>query len=131
LKTFIWIKEKIRNKILHLTKFVKANPFKAIMATFGETIKKYREERQLPLRTVASYLDIDQAVLSKMEHNKRTATKEQVKKLAKYFEANEKTLLILWLSDKVIGEIKDEEFADDALKVAEQEIKYIKRKKRK
>lgn len=101
------------------------------MPTFGETIKKHREERQLPLRTVASYLDIDQAVLSKMEHNKRTATKEQVKKLAKYFETNEKELLIIWLSDRVVYEIKDEEFADDALKVAEQEIKYLKKQKKK
>ena len=101
------------------------------MPTFGVTIKKFREEKQLPLRTVASYLDIDQAVLSKMEHNKRTATKEQVKKLAKYFEANEKELLILWLSDRVVDEIKDEEFANDALKVAEQEIKYIKMQKKK
>lgn len=101
------------------------------MPTFGETIKKYREERHLPLRTVASYLDIDQAVLSKMEHNKRTATKEQVKKLAKYFDADEKELLILWLSDRVVYVIKYEEFATDALKVAEQEIKYIKKQKTK
>lgn len=98
------------------------------MPTFGETIKKYREERQLPLRIVASYLDIDQAVLSKMEHNKRTATKEQVKKLAKYFETNEKELLILWISDRIVYEIKDEEFATDALKVAEEEIKYLTKK---
>ena len=101
------------------------------MPTFGETIKKYREEQQLPLRIVSAYLDIDQAVLSKMEHNKRTATKEQVKKLAKYFDADEKELLILWLSDRVVYEIRDEEYATDALKVAEQEIKYITKNKAK
>lgn len=101
------------------------------MPTFGETIKKYREEKQLPLRIVSAYLDIDQAVLSKMEHNKRTATKEQVKKLAKYFDADEKELLILWLSDRVVYELRDEEYATDALKVAEQEIKYITKNKAK
>lgn len=99
------------------------------MPTFRETIKKYREEKQLPLRIVAAYLDIDQAVLSKMENNKRTATKKQVIKLAEYFNANEKELLILWLSGRVVYEIRDEEYAGDALKVAEQEIKYITKKK--
>lgn len=96
-----------------------------IMETFGETIKKYREKRQLPLRTIAAYLDIDQAVLSKMEHNKRIATKEQVKKLAQYFNIDEKELLVIWLSDRVVYEIKDEEYANDALKVAEKQIKYL------
>lgn len=95
------------------------------MPTLGETIKKFREEKQLPLRTVASYLDIDQAILSKMENSKRIATKEQVKKLAKFFDADEKELLVIWLSDRIIYEIKDEEYADDALKVAEKEIKYL------
>ena len=97
------------------------------MSSLGESIKKLREENNLPLRTVASFLDIDQAILSKMEHGKRLATKDQVKKLAAYFKTNEKALLVKWLSDKVLDEIKDEEYADAALKVAEKQIKYLKK----
>lgn len=97
------------------------------MSSLGESIKKLREENNLPLRTVASFLDIDQAILSKMEHGKRLATKDQVKKLATYFKTNEKALLVKWLSDKVLYEIKDEEYADAALKVAEKQIKYLKK----
>lgn len=97
------------------------------MASFGETIKKHREEKQLPLRTVASFLDIDQAILSKMEHGKRKANKEQVIKLAEFFKTNEKELLVIWLSDRVVYEIKDEEFANDALKVAEKQINFLKK----
>jgi transcriptional regulator with XRE-family HTH domain len=97
------------------------------MSSLGESIKKLREVNNLPLRTVASFLDIDQAILSKMEHGKRLATKDQVKKLALYFKTNEKALLVKWLSDKVLYEIKDEEYADAALKVAEKQIKYLKK----
>jgi hypothetical protein len=35
-------------------------------------------------------------------------------------------LLVAWLSDKIVYELTDEEFADKALKVAEEKIKYVK-----
>jgi cytoskeletal protein RodZ len=37
------------------------------MDSLGETIRKQREDKELPPRTVAAYLDIDQAILSKIE----------------------------------------------------------------
>ena len=37
------------------------------MDSLGETIRQLREDKKLPLRTVAAFLDIDQAILSKME----------------------------------------------------------------
>lgn len=33
------------------------------METLGDKIRKLREEKNVPLRTVAAYLDIDQAIL--------------------------------------------------------------------
>jgi HTH-type transcriptional regulator, competence development regulator len=38
---------------------------------------------------------------------------------------NEKELLINYLSDKVLYDLKDEALAPDALKVAEQKMKYL------
>lgn len=99
------------------------------MDSFGSQIKQLREQLQLPLRTVAAFLDIDQASLSKIEHGRRKASREQVIKLAKYFNSNENQLLVTWLSDKLAHEIQDEDLAKQALKAAEKKVDYLKKKK--
>jgi predicted nucleotidyltransferase len=94
------------------------------MDNLGETIRKLREENKLPLRTVAAYLDIDQAILSKMERGQRRATREQVVKLAQYFRVNEPDLLVNWLADKLVYELADEQVALKALQVVEAQVAY-------
>jgi predicted nucleotidyltransferase/plasmid maintenance system antidote protein VapI len=94
------------------------------MKTFGETIRKYREDRKLPLRKVAAFLDIDQAILSKMERGQRRATREQAAKLAGFFEVDASGLLVQWLSDKLVYELQDEDVALQALTVAEEKVIY-------
>ena len=96
------------------------------MDGLGETIRKLREEKGLPLRTVSAYLDIDQAILSKIERGQRNASREQVIKLADFFKVKENDLLVFWLSYKLVYEIANEEIALKALKVAEEKVKYIK-----
>lgn len=95
------------------------------MESFGSRIKQLREQEQLPLRTVAAYLDIDQAILSKIEHGHRKATRNQVIQLANYFKTNENDLIVLWLSDKVAYEIQNEDLAQQALKAAEKKVAYF------
>ena len=68
-------------KHLYLTQFVKLILFK--MLNFGETIRKLRVEKKIALRKVSAYMDLDQAILSKIERGKRQATRLQVIKLAK------------------------------------------------
>ena len=99
------------------------------MSTFGQKIRSLRESRDLLLRQVASKIEIDQALLSKIERGERIATKSQVISLADYFEIDERQLLTLWLGEKIAYEIKDEEIANDALKVAEETIQYLNTKK--
>ncbi|NVO04262.1 MAG: nucleotidyltransferase domain-containing protein [Bacteroidetes bacterium] len=99
------------------------------MDNFGEKIRKMRESASLPLRTVAAFLDIDQAILSKVERGQRKASRSQVIKLAKYFKANEDDLLVAWLSDKLVYEVGDEKIAIKAIKVAEEKVAYITFKK--
>jgi transcriptional regulator with XRE-family HTH domain len=94
------------------------------MDNLGETIRKLREEKELPLRTVSAYLDIDQAILSKIERGQRNASREQVVKLAEYFKVKESDLLVSWLSDKLVYEVADEQVALKALQVAEEKVKY-------
>lgn len=98
------------------------------MKSLGDILRDLREMKQLPLRTVAAYLDIDQAILSRIERGQRKASRKQVVRLAEYFNVNEDELIIAWLSDKVVYELSDECNAIDALKVAEEKVKYNKTK---
>lgn len=97
----------------------------------GEKLRKLREENELPLRKVAALLDMDVAILSKMERGERKMTKEVVQKLAKIYKYNEDELMVLFLSDKIVYELRDETLSMDALKVAEEKIKYQKNKRKK
>src|SRR6185437_12158672 len=101
------------------------------MVSLCETIRKLREDKELPLRTIAAFLDIDQAILSKIERGQRKPTREQVVKLAEYFKVKENDLLVAWLSDKLVYEVEDEEMALKAVRVAEERVKYITKNKSK
>jgi HTH-type transcriptional regulator, competence development regulator len=94
------------------------------LISIGEQIRKLRENKGLPLRKVAAQLDIDQSILSKIERGERKATRNQVIQIARIFNVDEKELLINYLSDKVLYDLKDEVFASDVLKVAEKKIEY-------
>lgn len=96
------------------------------MKTFGETIRTSRESKGLFLRQVAAAMDIDQALISKFEKGDRKPSKEQVEKFAAFFGINKDELITIWLSDKIIYTIQGEKNAEQALKVAEQKIKYLK-----
>ncbi len=99
------------------------------MDNLGETLRKLREEKRLPLRIVASYLGIDQAILSKVERGQRKLNREQVVKLAQYFQIKEEILLVLWLSDRLVYELEDEDLALNALQMAEEHVAYAAFKK--
>ncbi len=94
------------------------------MNSFGDKIRKLREHKKLPLHTVAAYLNIDQAILSKIERGQRKASREQVVMLAKYFKVKKNELIIAWLSDKLVYEVEDEKSALEALQAAEEKIAY-------
>jgi len=94
------------------------------MQTFGKIIKAEREKKGLFLRQVASALDVDQALISKFEKGDRKPSKEQVIKFANFFEIDKDELITAWLSDKIIYTLQGEANAENALKVAEQRIKY-------
>ena len=94
------------------------------MQTIGELIRSLREKEGYPLRKVAAFLDIDQAVLSKIERGQRKLKKEQVVKLSDFFNYSEKEMLITFLSDRIIYEISNEDYAKEALKAAEEKMEY-------
>lgn len=97
---------------------------------FGEKIKQLRKVNRLLQRQVASQLEIDTPMLSKIERGDRKAKKEQVLLFAKILDANKQELLTLWLADQVVEVVQNEDFALGAMQVAEQEIKYENSKKK-
>jgi HTH-type transcriptional regulator, competence development regulator len=53
---------------------------------FGAWLRQLREERGLPLRTVAAAAEMDQAHLSKVELGQRLPTAGQTSAIAKFFK---------------------------------------------
>ncbi|MFL0351947.1 helix-turn-helix domain-containing protein [Xanthomarina sp. GH4-25] len=96
--------------------------------TFGEYIREIREEKQLLLREVASQMNIDTALLSKIERSTRIARKEQVEALAKALKQNKSELLQYWLADKIVFMLKEEKNITEILKIVEQKINRLSKK---
>jgi predicted nucleotidyltransferase len=92
--------------------------------SIGNTLRRLRVEKKLPLRKVASWVDVDVAILSKMERGERRLTKAMVQKLAKLYEYDVDELLVLYLRDKVLYEVGDDHLALKALHVAERAVSY-------
>jgi hypothetical protein len=55
-------------------------------------------------------------------------TKEQLYIFAKIYKLNVEELLVLWLAEKIYKNIENEDFPLEALKVAEEKVKYYKNK---
>ncbi len=96
------------------------------MKTVGDVIRNKREELGLLLRHVSAKLDIDQAILSKIERGERRLNKTIIIQLADVLKLDKNQLLVDYLSEKIAYEIADEECASQALKAAEKKVKYIK-----
>lgn len=85
---------------------------------FADKIRQLREEKQLLQRQLASALEVDTPMYSKIERGDRSAKREQVLIIAKILSVNENELLILWLADKIFDVIANEkELAIKALDV--------------
>ncbi|TAH25328.1 MAG: XRE family transcriptional regulator [Cytophagales bacterium] len=95
------------------------------MNSLGEKIRTIRESKSLLLRQVAAYLEIDTALISKIERGERRLTREQVIKLAKFYNVTEEELLTLWLSDKLLDTIENDPFAMQGLNKAKTILKTL------
>jgi transcriptional regulator with XRE-family HTH domain len=105
------------------------------MKTFGETIREMREARGLLLREVAAKLEVDPSYLSRIESGAKRPTREQVVTLAAVLHEDKDKLLVLYLGERVVYELRDaDDLAIEAILVAEKRIRYsankISKKKR-
>ena len=89
----------------------------------GERIKELRAEHGVLQRQLAALLEIDTPMFSKIERGDRRAKRTQVIQLAEYFNIDKNELLTLWLADKVLDAVEDEdELKHDAIEVAQKKI---------
>lgn len=96
------------------------------MATqFGDRIRYLRIKQNLLLRQVASKLDVDTSIISKIERGERPIKKEQIAILANILRVDKEELLTLWLADQVYNVIEGEPLADEALKSVSRKIRKI------
>ncbi|WP_445749308.1 helix-turn-helix domain-containing protein [Polaribacter sp.] len=94
---------------------------------FGEHIRQLREQNKLLLRHLASELDIDTAMMSKIERSERKAKREHIPQLAKLLRASVTELQTLYIADQIIELLDDEENPRAILYAAEKEINQMKK----
>ena len=84
----------------------------------GAKLKELRELNGYVQRQIAAELEVDTAYISKVENDEKPLSKSHLKKIAKLFKVAEKELVVIWLADKILNTIHDEENKQQALQLA-------------
>lgn len=95
--------------------------------TFGEYIRRLREERNLPLRKVAAQLDVDTSTLSKVERGERPMSIDYLKPLSQILIIDYKELQVRFLADSINANYGKLEYLEDGL---DEVINQIKKNKK-
>ncbi len=91
---------------------------------FGQKIRELREKKNILLRQIAAHLEVDTALISKIEKGDRNPNKEQVIKIAEFLKVNADDLLTLWLADKVETAVADDKkLASNAMNIVKKKMK--------
>ena len=86
--------------------------------TFAQRIKTAREEKGLLQKELATALNIDIPMYSRIERGDRNAKREHVLLLSRLLCIEQEELLSLWIADKVNAIIDSEnEVADKAIEL--------------
>ena len=97
---------------------------------FGEKIRALREQQHLCFRQVAPLIEMETALLSRIEKGLRQLKWEQIPAIAHILKADVDELLTLWLSDQIYTVVKDENLANEAIQVTEEKIRFRKKRKK-
>lgn len=90
--------------------------------TFGEQIRRIRQEKRLSLRKLASKIDFDQSTLSKIERNEAIAPSKLIKPLSKHLSINYKELQIKYLSERLFYELKNEDYGMESIEITKKRL---------
>jgi len=92
------------------------------MNYLGTKLRELRESQGLLLRQVAAQIDVDTALMSKLERGERRAQREHINKIATVLNTKLDDLTVLWLADKINDVIQDEPMAKKAMSLIEKNI---------
>lgn len=90
----------------------------------GQHIRQLREQKGLLLREVAAHLEIDTAMISKIERGEKSCKREHIVRLAGILDGSETELISIWLADKILEIVRGEEDAVKALKIVQKELSH-------
>ena len=72
------------------------------MQSFGQKIRAFRKNREKLLRQVAADIEIDQAILSKLENGIRLPNTRMLQKLSEYYNVPLEELKTLAHAEKIV-----------------------------
>jgi predicted nucleotidyltransferase len=90
----------------------------------SEHLRELRKESGKTLREVAAYLEIDQAILSKMENGKRPVTREVLTQLAKLYKRDVQEMHKIFMAENLYKQLEHEDDALSILKLLEKQVVY-------
>jgi transcriptional regulator with XRE-family HTH domain len=101
------------------------------MRTLGSTIKELRESQNWPQRKLASELDMDVAVLSRIENENKFPKKrvtEIIEVIARLFDVSSDELKTAYLSDEIASLLVSEPDYENVLKLSGKKVTYLRAK---
>ncbi|WP_118060650.1 helix-turn-helix domain-containing protein [Alistipes indistinctus] len=91
----------------------------------GNLLKHLRDTKGLLLREVGALLDINPTVLSKIECGNRFPTRNQIDTLSSFYIDHREEIMTIWLCEKLLFEIKEEEYALPAIHAVMKRLKSL------
>ena len=90
--------------------------------SFGETIRKLREEKGISLREMAASIDYDQSSLSKVERGEMIAPVRLVERMAKKLGTDYHKARIKYDSERIYYLIKGSDYALESIEIVKQRL---------
>lgn len=88
----------------------------------GQYLRGLRTKREETLHQVAKGTDIDSPMLSKIERGERLPTSEQLKRLAKYYNISEESLIVKHTAEKILKEFGANETTYNAIQIVNEQL---------
>lgn len=95
----------------------------------GEMLREQRKAKKLSLRDVSNQLELDVAIISKLERGERAFNKKLIIAFSTLYQLDVKQLLAIYYADKLLKDIDDDEIVLDAIRLAEESVQYRTNKK--
>lgn len=90
--------------------------------SFGKRIRSLRESKGKLLRQAAADLEIDQAILSKLENGLLSPSEAIIGKLAVYYKTGIDELKVLAYAEKIVGAVGDFKHAEKVILLVKEQL---------